>query len=210
MSTARRFFHAAVAGALMSAAAASALAQAGLRVGDTTTWQQSVWPRWQARLGWTPSATVTDVGARWQLGTGHLVGDYYWSELRLGRSGSVGGFRATSGLLLGHGSLAQGAPALAAGQAASLGPPRNARLAHPMVVGDGVAESWAAVPYIGIGYSGASLRGGWGFTADVGLAGSAGGLRPKRDGVLGNQGLDDLVRELRLRPVLQFGASYAF
>jgi hypothetical protein len=55
-----------------------------------------------------------------------------------------------------------------------------------------------------------SLRGGWGFTADVGLAVDACGLRTRRDGALGTQGLDDLLRELRLRPMLQVGASYAF
>jgi len=54
-----------------------------------------------------------------------------------------------------------------------------------------------------------SLRGGWGFTADVGLA-TGSGLRTGRDAELGAQGLDELLRELRLRPVLQVGASYAF
>ena len=71
-------------------------------------------------------------------------------------------------------------------------------------------EPWSTVPYVGIGYSGISLRGGWGFTADVGLAGTSGGLRPRRDAAFGAQGVEDLLRELRLTPVLQFGASYAF
>ena len=78
-------------------------------------------------------------------------------------------------------------------------------------LGEAATEPWSAVPYVGIGYSGLSLRGGWGFTADVGLAGTVGGgLRARRDGALGSQGVDELLRELRLTPVLQFGASYAF
>jgi hypothetical protein len=53
-----------------------------------------------------------------------------------------------------------------------------------------------------------SVRGGWGVSADLGLAGrsgSNGGLR-----VNGNQSFDDLMRELRISPMVQVGVSYAF
>jgi hypothetical protein len=66
-----------------------------------------------------------------------------------------------------------------------------------------------AWPYVGVGYSDSSVRGGWGFSADLGLAAQNFGLqRAARS--LGNQSLDDFVRDLRLTPVLQLGVSYRF
>jgi hypothetical protein len=112
-----------------------------------------------------------------------------------------------SGLLLGQRALALGTPALASASGIGLTVSRNSRLATSPAESH---EAWSAVPYVGIGYSGLSSSRGWGFTADVGLAGTAGGLRTRRDGALGTQGVDELLRELRLTPVLQFGASYAF
>ena len=98
------------------------------------------------------------------------------------------------------------APALSSGLVQAIA--RDVRFTPS--VADGLVEPWSAVPYIGVGYSGISLRGGWGFTADFGLAGITGGLRVRRDGTLGMQSAEELLRELRLTPVLQFGASYAF
>jgi hypothetical protein len=68
----------------------------------------------------------------------------------------------------------------------------------------------SALPYIGIGYSGLGGRSGWSFSADFGLM-ALGAGNAVRLGRSGNyQGVDELVRELRLTPVLQIGASYAF
>ena len=154
------------------------------------------------------SASAIDAGQRWQLSAGQLLGDYYWSGLRPVGVGRSGGFRATSGLLLGQRSVALGTPALASPQGFGL------TLSHSLrgvgSAAEAPGEAWSAVPYVGVGYSAMSLRGGWGFTADVGLAGTQGGLRARRDAAPGAQGVDDLLRELRLTPVLQFGASYAF
>lgn len=66
-------------------------------------------------------------------------------------------------------------------------------------------------PYLGIGYSGLGGRGnGWSFNADFGLMALGGGNGIRLGRAANGQGLDDLVRELRLSPVLLFGASYAF
>lgn len=103
-----------------------------------------------------------------------LYSDYYLGAPRLG---DTGGARLTSGLLLGGRSrpLAAEAP-----------------------------EALQAWPYVGVGYTGASARHGWGFNADLGLAAqNPGALR------LG-QRLDDAVRELRLQPLLQVEVSYRF
>jgi hypothetical protein len=183
-----------------------ALAQGGLKL-DADTAQSTTWPRWQARLGLSANASAIDADTRWQVSAGQLLGDYYWSGLRPVGVGRSGGFRATSGLLLGQRSIALGTPTLAAPSGTGLTLSRSLR---PMGgLGEAPAEPWSAVPYVGIGYSGMSLRGGWGFTADFGLA-STGGLGARRDGALGIQGVDELLREWRLTPVLQFGASYAF
>ena len=206
MSTAKVRLLASILGLLMAAPAA--LAQSGLRLGDDAQARQAVWPRWQARFGLAATASTIDAGTRWQLSAGQVLGDYYWSGLRPAGVGRSGGFRATSGLLLGQRSLALGTPTLSSPQGVGLTLSRSVRPAAGP--GDALNEPWSAVPYVGIGYSGISLRGGWGFTADVGLAGSAGGLRTRRDTTLGAQGVEDLLRELRLTPVLQFGASYAF
>jgi hypothetical protein len=185
----------------------AALAQGGLQLADNTT-QPAAWPHWQARFGAAATASAIDAGARWQLSAGQLLGDYYWSGLRPASLGSNGGFRATGGLLLGQRSLALGTPALASAQGAGLTLSRTVRLS--VGPGDALLEPWSVVPYVGVGYSGIALRGGWGFTADFGLAATNGGLRARREGTAGAQGVDDLLRELRLTPVLQFGASYAF
>ena len=204
MSIAHILVCASVATLLLAAPAAHA--QGGLRVDDSTQAQTTAWPRWQARLGLITTSPV-DAGSRWQLSAGQLLGDYYWSGLRPAGVGRSGGFRATSGLLLGQRSLALAAPAPPAANGSGLSLSRTIRLSP---VATDLHEALSAVPYVGIGYSGIALHRGWGFTADVGLAGTAGGLRPRREGALSSQGVDDLLRELRLTPVLQFGASYAF
>jgi hypothetical protein len=164
-------------------------------------------PRLQARVGVNTSTALTDGGsASWQQQAGVLLGDYYFSRARLGQGQVSSGFRATSGVLLGQRSLALGTPALSAPQGMAVTQLRQPRGALPGI--ESSSEPWAAVPYIGVGWSGVSVRGGWGVSADLGLAGrsgSNGGLR-----VSGNQSLDDLLRELRISPMVQVGVSYAF
>ena len=72
-------------------------------------------------------------------------------------------------------------------------------------------EQSAVQPYLGVGYSGLGGRaGGWSFNADFGLMALGAGSAVRLGRAASGQGLDDLVRELRLTPVLLFGASYAF
>jgi hypothetical protein len=164
-------------------------------------------PRLQARLGVNTSTSPADGGsASWHQQAGVLLGDYYFSRARLGQGQVSSGFRATSGMLLGQRALALGTPAMPSSQGMAVTQLRQPRGALPGI--ESASEPWAAVPYIGIGWSGVSVRGGWGVSADLGLAGrsgSNGGLR-----VSGNQSLDDLLRELRISPMVQVGVSYAF
>lgn len=188
-------------------AAPAAMAQGGLRLGDEALDRQASWPRWQARIRLASSGSALDAGGHWQLSAGQLLGDYYWSGLRPAGVGRSGGFRATSGLLLGQRSIALGTSAPASLQSTGLPLTQSPRLASGL--GEAANEAWPPVPYVGVGYSAVSLRGGWGFTADLGFAGTQGGLRARRDS-MGTQGADELLRELRMTPVLQFGASYSF
>lgn len=162
-------------------------------------------PRLQARIGLNTSALPTDGSqASWQQQAGVVLGDYYFSRTRLGNGQVSSGFRATSGLLLGQRSLALGTPAFTTSAGVT-----QIRQLRPVMPGlEASAEPWSAVPYVGVGWSGSSARGGWGLTADVGLAGrsgSSGGLR-----LNGAQSLDDLLREMRITPMVQVGVSYAF
>lgn len=164
----------------------------------------STTPHWQARFGVANPATA-DPSARLQGSSLHLLGDYYWQGFRPAHFGLSGGFRATSGLLVGERALSPMPTAALARHSAVAAPGARA-----LRLGEAERDLALAVPYVGVGYSGVSLRGGWGFTADLGLAGIGGGLQMRRDTPANLRGADDILRELRLMPVLQIGASYAF
>lgn len=187
------------------ALAASSLVQAGQ--GDGLKWQDDSlnWARWQARLALSQPAPLWRASLGDDGGSGlkprslSIMGDYLFARLQ-SSNGSAGVLRATSGLVVGP------RPALWIGQpggtAGNLVPERR-------LFGD-LRGDQGALPYVGIGYSGLGGRGGWNFSADFGLMalGAGNAVRLGRSGAY--QGVDDLVRELRLTPVLQVGATYAF
>lgn len=122
-----------------------------------------------------------------------LMGDYYLSPPWLG---TTGGWRATSGVLFGSRSSLWSSPAL-----------MDRRLA--VVGADTGYDTISTLPYLGVGYTGWSSKGGWGLSADLGLMGS--NLRSAvGKAVSGTQSLDDTVRDLRFSPVVQLGLSYSF
>jgi len=181
--------------------AASQAAAEGLTIRPDTV----AWPRWQARVGLTTAAAPSaDFGTTTQLQSARVFGDYYFTGPGFGAGRVGGGLRATSGLLSGSRLLALSAPTLPSRQGLAFN--LNARQAQTTL--DGTVEA-APVPYLGVGYTGVSLRGRWGFSADVGLIGQGSGLGLTR-GATGAQSLDDLLRDLRLTPVLQLGVSYSF
>jgi hypothetical protein len=181
---------------LLASMAGAAWADDGLQVPDAS----SAWPRWQARLGISMASTRTDLSLFSSTGWrgAQVLGDYYFAGPGFGGGRMAGGFRATSGLLLGPRSAALSTPALASSSQA---------LSITMSSRDAAAEALGTAPYLGVGYTGVSLRGGWGFTADLGvMAVNGSGLRVGRS----MQSADDLMRDLRLSPVLQLGVSYSF
>ena len=118
-----------------------------------------------------------------------LLGDYQFSTLRLG---DTGGLRLTGGLLI---NLRQ---------AALTGNLSGAT--------DGSGQSLSGTGYAGVGYASGSTRadGGWGFSADLGLAAQGFGNAPL--GRSSNAGftLDAAGRDLRLQPMIRLGVNMAF
>jgi hypothetical protein len=195
--------------ALQLVAATNALANGyGIRVDA----ERLDWPRWQVRLQLNaefhsmPAANgLAVLQAAPRARSGSLFGDYYLASPRLG---NAGGLRLTSGVVVGQrGSLlGPGSPAsLEHGFAGTV----THNLAPVPASLDAGAETTLTWPYLGVGYSGNSLRGGWGVSADLGLAAqNPGAIRLGR--TFGSQPFDELVRDMRLTPVLQLGVSYRF
>lgn len=160
------------------------------------------WPRWQARLELVgapaPHRLAIDDAAGAVSGA-RLFGDYYFLGLPASLGGFAGGLRATTGLTVGAHRLATGMPPGVGGSGLAW------RGGSGLPGADAASTS---LPYLGLGITGLSLRGGWGISADIGLAGYGSGLRPGRAADL--NAAEEVLRELRLTPVLQLGVSYAF
>ena len=182
------------------------------------------WARFQGRIaytGITPPApapwraplTSSD-GTGLQVNGVSVMGDVYFgaAPAGLGRT-SAGGFRATSGVIVGSRSSLWGMSAMAPSggllnvDRRLFGSPATA----PAYGGEATAETSGTLPYIGIGYSALAPRAGWSFSADLGLVSYAPGNAVRLGRVVGgSQNLDDVVRDMRLAPVFQLGASYSF
>lgn len=181
-------------------AAAASVVQASDGDGITASTEQLQWARWQGRMSFGSEA------AGLKPNTVSLMGDYYFSASLAG-SRSAGGFRATSGLLLGPRTQSWlGQPGLSAGSAFSVGTQAFGQATALPAAGE-IPSDTTTLPYLGLGYTGLSLRGGWSFNADLGLVARSPGNVVKFGR---SQSLDDTVRELRLSPLLQFGVSYSF
>ena len=186
---------------------AAACAVAGSGQGLSIDADRFAWPQWQTRLQIATEPLnpmlASFEGASLRPSSAALFGDYYVTRPYLGQAG---GLRVTSGLVAGmRGAVfgpGQATPPGAFGFSAQA---RSSLGSTAMDAGSDTL-TW---PYLGIGYSDTSLRGGWGFSADLGLAAQSFGLSRAAKS-LSNLSLDDLVRDMRLTPVLQLGVSYRF
>jgi hypothetical protein len=198
---ARRSFAASVAALLLCSVSSLAHAE-GLQ------WRadQEPWPKLQARvsvaLASTTLASFSLPASNSGLQGGRILGDYYFAGARGAEGrGYSGGFRATSGLLLSTRGLSLSQPSVPrAGMPFSV-----SQLSLSPNAGDPTADVSQGAAYLGVGYTGLSPKGGWGFTADLGVMASGGGLRAARP-LLPDEG----TRDFRLTPVLQLGVSYSF
>jgi hypothetical protein len=174
---------------------------------------RDLWPQWQARITVSTNtlapvslAGVLDNVLRGAPQLGALVGDFYFDAPGLRLPSSLGGLRATGGLMAGSRGLSWG-------MASVLRPASHSGLSWGGGLSTPTGESRPdPLPYVGLGYTGMSLKGGWGVSADLGLVADYGGAASFRTArsPFGVQGMDNMVRDLRLSPVLQVGISYAF
>ncbi|MDN3921076.1 hypothetical protein [Roseateles violae] len=171
-------------------------------------------PRWQARVQLSSQDGGPYAGGESQrymssrFLSANLLGDYYLTGSGLG--GVRGGLRATGGMLMGPLSMSQtgaglslGSSTMQYGQNLAIGQRSMSLLSPNPELGD----PSLSMSYLGIGYTGHALRSGISFSADVGLMNGASGLR------LGNSnaaGIEDVLRDMRYKPVLQLGLSYSY
>lgn len=135
-------------------------------------------------------------------------GDYYFSKNLVDPAAPPSGFRASGALLIRQPGVSLSDLAWSSRATTSLALPL--RQAY-MPLADPGGQTMSAMPYLGIGYSDYSLKSGWGFWADIGLVVQSPGNALDVGRVMsGTQSLDDLVRELRLSPMLQLGVNYSF
>lgn len=167
---------------------------AAVHAGEATPQSQAqAWEGLKARLAIgtaAPARSDPSLGDAepQKINTLSLMGDYYLSRPWLGKSG---GWRATSGVLLGSRSSVWSSPSLL-----------DRRIA-------GDSSDAGTQAYLGLGYTGWSSKGGWGLSADVGLIGlSRSSTRFGKSAP--SSSLDDTVRDMRFAPLLQLGVSYSF
>lgn len=205
-------------------ACVTAPALALVTAGDSLapTQESAAWSRWQGRV----SFAVT--GPRWssdsgQFGSGRLhagsaseinslslLGDYYFARSLAGAK-SIGGFRATSGVIFGPRSqLSTSQTYMAPVSSFNIGSRLFGQSSNPYAVNAG--DHTATLPYLGLGYTGLSTQGAWRFNADLGMVtqGLGSAVNPGRMFGSGQRRLDESLRDLRLTPLFKLGASYSF
>ena len=207
-----------VASMALACAAGTAAADSGLRVDGAGGFWYGTQTRLSVhavradatplRLGYQASAGLSGIAP---MGAA-VSGDYYFSKDLADATSPRTGFRASSVLLIRQPGISLSDLAWSSRAAASFGTPHGVALPSlvPGLV-DPSADNASAMPYLGIGYSDVSLKTGWGFWADIGLVvqNPANALGLGRV-MSGNQGVEDLIRELRMAPMVQLGVSYSF
>ena len=175
------------------------------------------WARFQGRIGYAPGApswrsTLAPLERNGlQVGGLGLMSDVYLFGTKDAGNAPATGFRATSGLIVGARS-----PWLGTGMAPSNGMfGADRRLfgstAPALATSSDPGLDASTVPYIGIGYSNLWPKSGWSFSADLGVVSQNPGNVARFGRVFGgSQSLDDVVRDMRLAPVVQLGVSYSF
>jgi hypothetical protein len=202
------------------AAVASALTLADARAdgeGLVADANRVPWARVQSRIAAAPGAPgwradfapIERSGL--QVGSIGFLGDVYFGSAKAERA-PASGFRATSGVLVGARSplLAGISSPTTGGLFASDRRLFGASGGAIVAPADPSLES-ATLPYLGIGYSSLSAKSGWHFSADLGVVSQSPGNVVRFGRVFGgSQSLDDVIREMRLAPVVQLGVSYSF
>ena len=175
------------------------------------------WARFQSRIAYAPGAPgwradfapLERTGL--QVSSLGLLGDVDFGSTAAPRATSVGGFRATSGLLIGGRSTGLGSVSTPTSGLLATDRRLFGASAAPLTYPADPTVDNTTLPYIGIGYSNLSAKSGWHFSADLSVVSqSPGNVVRFGEVVGGSQSLDDVVRDMRLAPVVQLGVSYSF
>ena len=204
----------------LSVASLAPLAASAGGEGLSTDADRVPWARFQGRIAYAAAAPLASTPAAPSDGTGlqvqglSLMGDVYFGSAPDGRTKTAAsGFRATSGVIVGARGSLWGMSAMAPASGLLKVDRRlfGSSAAPFGYASDPANEASGTLPYIGIGYSSLAARSGWSFSADLGLVSLAPSNAVRLGRVVGgSQNLDDVVRDMRLTPVLQLGASYSF
>ena len=210
-----RYGHLVIAALMGAGAPAWSADGTGLQANDSS-WFHG---RWQARIELSQGASgrrhidpynLAADTTRSSLRGLAVLRDYYFDgsdppDLGLA---AAGGLRATGGLVV--------APRSAAASASSRRGSTSG-ISPQGLSGNAIAGGWSdpnndviPVPYVGLGYTNLPSRTGWGFRADFGLMALSPQSAVKFGSALSAQGIDDLLRDLRLSPLIQIGVSYSF
>lgn len=167
----------------------------------------------RVRLGMSVSANPLDAAVGTEssrLSAARVLGDYYFS-IAAPQAGDASGFRATSGVFLGSRLGTWGGPDLSLPGGGFTVETHRFSLSSASTLQSPDGADGGAVPYVGLGYSGSSAKGGWSFSADLGLmALNPGGVVRFGRNLGGGQTLEETLRDMRLSPLLQLGVSYSF
>jgi hypothetical protein len=176
--------------------------------------------RWQARIELSQRLSGLRVSDPYNLAAHSswstlrglaVLRDYYfdWGDPPDVALATTGGFRATGGLVITQRSSLVSASAR---RTSAYGTSARGLLGNALVGGwSDLKNDVIAVPYVGLGYSDLPNRTGWGFRADLGLMALSPQSAVKFGSALsGVQGIDDLLRDMRLSPLVRIGVSYSF
>ena len=201
---------------LLCCAVGPALAGEGLKVGAAS----AMWLGPQAGIRLNASVLSLSYADRWQLpglqpesaqpAGAALIGDYYFSNTKPVAGQPLTGFRASSGLIVHQSNVAVADAVLSGRSAALFGLVTPVHSAAAIGTAAAANYGFAAVPYLGVGYNGVVAKTGWGYWADVGVTAQRTSALGFGSATSGAQGIDDVMRELRLSPMLQLGVNYAF
>lgn len=174
---------------------------------------QIPWARFQSRVvagaspGWRASLAPGERRGLQATSLG-VLGDVYFGSPTAAREQTPSGFRATSGVLVGPRNPLWGATA----STLSGNDRRVFGASAPPAIGQADASpDTATIPYLGIGYSALPARSGWRFSADLGVVSQSPSNAVRLGRVFSSpQSLDDVVRDMRLSPLIHLGVSYSF
>jgi len=177
---------------------------------------QGFWPHWEGRIGVVIDRPINPLkdsfvlaqpnqSAGLRVRSMHILSDYYLD----------GGFRATAGVLRGDTGQAWWGSG-GNGGGLNLSMQRLDSLGLMSNLGSlSSTQDTQTTPYVGAGYSNSLTVNGtpsaWRFNADLGVI-SASSSNINRIGQVlqGDRSLDEMVREMRLRPVVKVSVGYSF